>query len=179
MPLPPIHTAFAYLLKRIHGTLNLPALIVGTMTADLEIPFIWLATGGYHDRLILHSLLGSAVIGTFVSALLTVFVYPIVVSSVFRLNKDEVREKCRFSKMLVFCGLVGNFSHVLIDSLHHSFNPLLYPFVSESFDAFLLTTSFASSTTVVSTLMIVILILVFILEIRKGREGFWKRVFVE
>jgi len=179
MPFTPIHTVVAYLLNRWQRKLNLPALMVGTMTADLEIPFVWLFTGGLYNRLILHSLLGAAVVGTFIAALLTVFAYPIAVSSVFRLDKKEVEEKCRFSSMLVFCCLVGTVSHVLIDSLHHNFNPLLYPFANESFDAFLLKSTFVSPTDLVSYPMLAVLILIFILEIRRGKEGFWKRVFVE
>jgi len=81
MPFTPIHTVVAYLLNRWQRKLNLPALMVGTMTADLEIPFVWLFTGGLYNRLILHSLLGAAVVGTLIAALLTVFAYPIAVSS--------------------------------------------------------------------------------------------------
>jgi len=179
MPVPPLHPVVAYLLNRLQRKLNLPALIVGTMVPDLEIPFIYFATGGLYNRLVLHSLLGGAVLGTLIAVLLTVFAYPTAVSFVFRLDKGEIEEKCRFSSMLVFCCLVGSLSHVLIDSLHHDFNPLLYPFVKESFDVFVLKSAFVSPTGLVSYSMFALLILIFILEIRKGKEGFWKRVFVE
>jgi len=178
MPLTPLHTVVAYLLNKWQRKLSLPALIVSTMVPDLEIPFVWLVTGGLYNRLVLHSLLGAAVLGTLVAVLLTVFAYPAVVSSVFRLDKKEVEEKCRFSGMLVLCCLVGSLSHVLIDSLHHSFNPLFYPFVNESFDAFVLKSDFASSIDLVSYPMLALLILIFILELRRGEEGFWKRVFL-
>jgi len=179
MPISPLHTAVAYLLNRWQEKLSLPALIVGTMAPDLETPLIWLVTGSCYHRLVLHSLLGAAVLGTLIAVLITVFAYPTVVSSVFRLDKEEVEEKCRFSSMLVFCCLIGNLSHVLIDSLHHSFNPVLYPFVNESFDAFLLKSTFPSPTDLVSYPMLTLLILIFILEVRRGKEDFWKRVFVK
>jgi len=179
MPLTPLHTVVAYLLNRWQGKLSLPALIVGTMVPDLETPFIWIVSGGLYNRLVLHSLLGAAVLGTIISVLLTVLAYPIVISFVFRLDKEEIEEKCSFSDTLVFCCIVGSLSHVLIDSLHHDFNPLLYPFVNESFDVLVLKSDFASSTDLVSCLMLALLILIFIREMRKGREGFWKRVFVE
>jgi len=83
-----------------------------------------------------------------------------------------------FSRMLASCCLIGSLSHVLIDSLHHSFNPLLYPFINESFDAFVLKSDFAPSTAFVSCPMLALLILIFVLEIRRGKEGFWKRVLV-
>jgi len=178
MSLTPLHTAVAYLLNKWQKWLGLPALIVGTMVPDLETPFIWFATGGLSDRLFLHSLLGAAVIGTIVAILLTVFAYPVAVSYVFRLDKEETKEKCRFSSMLVFCCLVGNLSHVLIDSLHHSFNPLFYPFVNESFDAFLLNNAFISPTDLVTCSMLALLTLIIIFEIRRGTKGFWKRVFL-
>jgi len=169
----------AYLLNGWQRKLSLPALMVGTMTSDLEIPFVWLSTGGLYNRLVLHSLLGAVFLGTLIAVLLTVFAYPIAVSSVFRLDKEEVEEKCHFSGMLVFCCLVGALSHVLIDSLHHDFNPLLYPFVNESFDAFVLKSTFVSPADLVSYPMLALLILIFILELRKGKEGFWRRVLVE
>lgn len=179
MPLTPLHTVVAYLLNKWRRKLSLPALIVGTMVPDLEIPFVWFVTGGSYNRLVLHSLLGAAFLGTLIAILLTVFAYPISVSFVFRLDKEEIEEKCRFSSTLVFCCLVGSLSHALIDSLHHNFNPLLYPFVNESFDALVLKNAFVSPTDLVSCLMLALLILIFIPELRKGKEGFWKRVFVE
>lgn len=178
MPITLLHSIVAYLLNRWQAKLSLPALIVGTMTPDLEIPVIWFATGGLYNRLILHSLLGAIVFGTLIAVLLTVFAYPVAVSSVFKLDKEEVEEKCHFTITLVFCCLIGSLSHVLIDSLHHDFNPLLYPFVNESFDAFVLKNMFVSSTVLVSYPMLALLIIIFIWEIRKGKEGFWKRVLV-
>jgi membrane-bound metal-dependent hydrolase YbcI (DUF457 family) len=81
--------------------------------------------------------------------------------------------------MLVFSSLIGNLSHVLIDSLHHNFNPLLYPFINESFDAVVLKNPFVSPSDLVSIPMLTLLVLIFILEIRKGKKGFWKRVLAE
>lgn len=178
MPITPLHAAVAYLLNRWQRKLILPALIVSTMVADLEVPFIYFATSGLYDRLVLHSLLGATVFGTLVAVLLTVFAYPVAVSYVFRLDKEEAKEKCRFSSMLVFCCLVGNLSHVLLDSLHHSFNPLLYPFANELFDVFVLKNTVVSPTDLVSYPLLALLILVFVWEIRRGKEGFWKRMFL-
>lgn len=178
MPITPLHTAVAYLLNRWRKELSLPALIVGSMVPDLEIPFVYLASNGFHDRLVLHSLLGAAFLGTSVAVLLTVFVYPLVISSVFGLDKNGLKEKCHFSAMLVVCCFVGTLSHVLIDSLHHNYNPLLFPFMLESFDAFVLKNPYVSPTDLVSIPMLAILVLVLIWEIRRGLNGFWKRIFV-
>ena len=91
MPFTPLHAVVAYLLNRWQRKLSLPALIVGTMVSDLEIPFVWLVTGGLYGRLVLHSLLGAAVLGTLVAVLLTLFAYPTVVSSVFRLIRRKLK----------------------------------------------------------------------------------------
>ncbi len=178
MPPTPLHTVVAYLIKRLKSQLSLPALLVSTMVADLEIPFLYLATGGLQDRLFLHSLLGAATLGTFLSVFLTVFLYPSVVSFFFKLEKIEVREKCRFSGTLIILCLVGTLSHVIIDSLHHEFNPVLYPFVKESFDALVLTNDPKFAGAIISSVFLAILIFFVVDEIRKGTGDFWMRMLV-
>jgi len=106
MPITPLHTVVAYLLSKWQRKLSLPALIVGSMAPDLEVPFIWFVTGGSYSRLVLHSLLGAAVLGTLIAVLLTVFAYPIVISSVFRIDKEKVKEKCIFPECLRLAALL-------------------------------------------------------------------------
>lgn len=178
MPTTPLHAVFAYVANKGLRRLSLPALIVGSMLPDLEIPLLYLVTNGFYGRLVLHSLFGVATLGTFLSLLLTVFLYPPLVSLVFRVDRKKVEEKCRFSSVLLISCLLGCLSHVLIDSLHHEFNPLLYPFVNESFDAFVLFGNWQLSSFVVQFALFVILLLIFFLEIRNGVEGFWERVLV-
>ena len=97
MPYTPIHWSIAYLARAIRPSLSLPALIVSTAVPDLEIPFIYIATGGQFGRLILHSLLGAITFATLLSVLLTVYAYSPIVSHLFKLDTKIVREKCRFS----------------------------------------------------------------------------------
>ncbi len=178
MPATPLHCSIAYLLNRWKPQLSLPVLLVSTMVPDLEIPFTYLMTGGLQHRLVLHSFLGAATLGTFISVLLTVFLYPSVVSFFFKLNKEKVREKCSFSGTLVVLSFVGVLSHVFIDSLHHEFNPLLYPFVKESFDAFILMGDWTSATAIVTSVLLALLIFFFVNELRKGTKDFWMRMLV-
>jgi membrane-bound metal-dependent hydrolase YbcI (DUF457 family) len=177
MPATPLHCSIAYLVNRWKPQLSLPALLVSTMVPDLEIPFTYLMTGGLQHRLVLHSVLGAATLGTFLSVLLTVFLYPSVVSFFFKLDKEKVEEKCRFSGPLVVLCFVGILSHVFIDSLHHEFNPVLYPFVKESFDALMLTNDWTSATIIVTSVLLALLIF-FVDEIRKGTKDFWMRMLV-
>lgn len=178
MPFTPLHAVFAYLANKGTRKLSLPALIVSSMLPDLEIPFVYLMTGGLYGRLFLHSLLGVATLGTFLSVLLTFFLYPPVVSLVFRLDREKVEEECRFSSMLLMSCLLGCLSHVLIDSLHHEYNPLLYPLVNESFDSFVLFNNWRLASSVVQFALLVLLLLILFWEVGKGTRGFWKRVLV-
>lgn len=178
MPFTLLHPAFAYLANRGIRRLSLPALVVGSMLPDLEIPVIYLMTGGLQNRLLLHSLFGVATLGTLLGVLLTVLVYPPAISLVLRIDRKKVDEKCRFSAVLCISCLLGGLSHVLIDALHHEFNPLLYPFVNESFDAFVLFGNWQLSSFVVQFALFVVLLLILFLEIRNGVEGFWERVLV-
>ena len=109
----------------------MPGLIVGSMFPDLEVPFIVLLSGTeVPHRMVLHSLLGSVTIGTVFGIIVTVMVYPAVVSRLFLVDKKKVESKCRFSFAVVFSVLVGNLSHVLLDITNHPYNPIFWPFLS-------------------------------------------------
>lgn len=122
MPVTPLHYLPAYLIKTYRETFNLPALVVGSVAPDLFL-IIDYAASRTMGRIISHSLLGTATVDTFLSVALTVFLYPSLVSFVFRLDKEKIREKCCLSVLLVASCLIGCVLHVLIDSLHHKFNP--------------------------------------------------------
>lgn len=178
MPLTPLHYSVAYLINRWKRELSLPALVVSSMIPDLERPFIFIMTGGVHGRLVLHSLLGAITLGTFLSILVTVFLYPAMVSFLFKIDKKVLLEKCRFSGMLALASLFGCVSHVLLDSLHHEFNPLFFPFLNESFDMLVLLGDWTYATIIVQFLFLALFVLILVLEIRRGVEGFWKRTLV-
>jgi len=152
---------------------------VGSVAPDLFlITELDYATSRTMGRVISHSLLGAATIDTFLSVALTVFLYPSLVSFVFRLDKEKVREKCRLSVLLVASCLIGCVLHVLIDSLHHEFNPLLHPFITESFDTLVLFNDWVLATIVVHSFFLVLLISILIWETLKGIDGLWERLFV-
>ena len=104
---------------------------MGCMFPDLEIPFITLLIGTQGpNRMILHSLLGSATIGTFLAVIVTIRVYPYLVSSLFHVDNKKVENKCKLSFAVVFSVFVGNLSHVLLDVTNHPYNPVFWPFSS-------------------------------------------------
>ena len=130
MPLTPLHHPIAYFIYKLDKRLSLPGLIVGCMFPDLEIPFIvLLSETQVLNRMVLHSLLGSATIGTLLALIVTVQVYPPVVSRLFNVDKTRVKSKCKLSFALVLSVFVGNVSHVLLDVTNHPYNPLFWPFL--------------------------------------------------
>lgn len=177
MPVTPLHYCVAYLIGKWKQSLSLPGLIVGSALPDLDM-FIYLFIDNPQGRGILQSLFGVAIIGTVLSVLFTVYVYPTVVSDVFRMDKRMVEGRCRFSKGLVLACFVGNILHVFVDSLHHEYNPTLYPFISESFDALVLFGDWQLATIFVQSVLFVLFITIFIWEAMKETKGFWKRVLV-
>ena len=131
MPLTFLHHPIAYFIYKINTKLSLPGLIVGSMFPDLEISFITLLDGAQGpNRMILHSLLGSATIGTFLAIVFTVRVYPYLINRLFNVEKKKIEGKCRLSPTVVFSVFVGNISHVLLDVLNHPYNPVFWPFRS-------------------------------------------------
>ena len=129
LPLSPFHYPLAYLLNKLHWRLSLPGLIVGSIFPDVEIPIIFLLFGGRLplNRLVLHSLLGGAIFGTFLAAAFTTFFYPSLMGFLDPGLKWKARERCRFSRNLIVSCLLGVLSHVLLDYTNHPFNPILWP----------------------------------------------------
>ncbi len=130
MPLTPLHHPIAYFIYKLDKRFSLPGLVVGCMFPDLEIPVMALLFGTQiPNRLILHSLLGSATIGTLLALIVTIRVYPPMVSRLFHVDKKKVESKCKISFAVVFSVFVGNLSHVLLDVTNHPYNPVFWPFL--------------------------------------------------
>jgi membrane-bound metal-dependent hydrolase YbcI (DUF457 family) len=128
---PHLHCPIAYFIYKIDRLLSLPGLIVGYMFSDLENPFMALFFGSQvPNRKVLHSLLGSATIGTFLAVIVTVRVYPPLVSRLFNVDKEKVENKCRLSFALVLSVFISIISHVLLDVTNHPYNPVFWLFLS-------------------------------------------------
>jgi len=178
MPITPLHYCAAYITNKAKRGLVLPALIVGSVIPDVE-PIVGFATNGQlPSRGLMHSLSGAVTLDTFLALLVTMFLYPVIVSWIFKLKKKEVAEKCRFSGRLVLSALIGSLSHVLIDSTMHEYNPLLYPFMNESFDALVLMNDWFLTSIIVHLVLSGLLFAIFFKEIRKGTDRLWERLLV-
>jgi membrane-bound metal-dependent hydrolase YbcI (DUF457 family) len=178
MPATPLHYTVAYIINKVKIGLVLPALVVGSMIPDLEV-FVAIVTGGLTpSRGLMHSLVGAVTVDVFLAVAVTIFLYPSLVSLIFKLEKKDAAEKCCFSGMLLLSAFVGTLSHVLIDATNHEYNPLLYPFNSESFDALVLLGNWVLAAIIVQFVLLMVLLVIFIYEVRKGTRGFWKRLLI-
>jgi len=181
LPLTPFHYPMAYLIYRISSRLKLglPGLVVGSMFPDLEIPFIILLLGTQvPDRLVLHSLLGAATIGTSLSVVFTILMYPPLVGRLLRIDRREVRRNCRLSLSLILSVSLGNVSHVLLDITNHPYNPILWPFVMIGETPSPICSALggmATASLIIQTLMALLFLALFV----NNRENLLKRMLIE
>ena len=178
MPAIFLHSTFAYLINRWKPQFSLPALLVGSMLPDVEVIPIYYLTNGTIDRLILHSIIGATTVGTILSLSIVLFIYPRLISSIFKINRKDVKKKCYFSTTLIVLCLIGNLSHVLIDATHHEYNPLLYPVFNASIDSLRISNDLVFDGGLVTLIMSAILLVIVIVSLKKGMKGFWKKMLV-
>ncbi len=179
MPITPLHYFSAYIIHRISKfNLNFPALIAGSMVPDLEVPIIFLISKGEIDRLVLHSVLGSATLGLLISIFISFSFYPRIVGFILPDCKKELNNKSAVSKSLIISSLIGVLGYVLLDALHHEYNPLIYPFSTQSIDGFVLFGDYLLASKLISSIFIILGFVILIREIRLGRNGFLKRILV-
>lgn len=76
----------------------------------------------------LHSLFGAVTVSTLVAVAFTLILYPVLVSTVFRVPRERVVATCRWSPALATSCLIGCVSHALLDVVTHPANPILWPF---------------------------------------------------
>lgn len=179
LPLTPLHYPVAYLIYRLNKRLSLPGLIVGSMLPDIEVPIMLILFGTeVPPRLVLHSLLGAASLGTLFSLALTVLIYPTLVNVFFSIRLVEVEKECKLTLKLQFSCLLGNTSHVLLDYTNHDYNPIFWPFQMPEETPNLICSALggreAASLIVQSILIIIGLIILLI----NGRRHAWKKLLL-
>lgn len=173
MPFTPFHYPVAYLLYRLNKKLSLPGLAIGSMFPDLEIPFIVIFA--HADRLVLHSLLGGAIVGTILSVIITTSIYPLLISKLFKINFTKVKTKCSLSFQLVISCLLGNLSHVLLDFINHPYNPIFWPVQSYTFSPICQALGGMERATIISQ---IVLGLIFIASIVSQRKNIWEKILI-
>ena len=173
MPLTPLHYPVAYILSNLYKKLTLPGLTVGSMFPDLEIPILFLLLGT--NRMVLHSLLGAVTIGTLLSVLFTVSIYPMMISYLFRIDEEKVKEKTRLTINLIFSCLLGNLSHVALDFLNHLYNPLFWPFSHSTLSPICVALGGVEiSSLIVHTMLMILFVMLLITQ----RDNLWEKLLV-
>jgi len=107
----------------------LPGLIVGSFIPDIEVLFLRIFFPDIPDHLVLRSLIGAATIGMIISVFATVFLYPILASIIFRIDRIKLKEACKLTPALVLSCMLGNLFHIILDIPMHPFNPVFWPFI--------------------------------------------------
>ncbi len=189
MPITPLHYPVAWGLSKLDKRLILPGLIVGSFIPDIEVPILFIFFSGVlPDHLVLHSLVGAITIGTIISVFVTIFLYPILTSLFFRLDRAKIKEVCRLSPSLVLSCMLGNVFHIFLDIPMHPFNPVLWPFVDPYNIVGILilfftiegdvSVGFLHARILVNILMITIMGMLLTIIIVKNKRNLWERVLV-
>ena len=180
-----MHYPIAWGLLKIDKRLNLPGLIVGSFMPDIEVPILVLFFNGVlPDHFIMHSLIGALTIGTVISTLVTVMLYPILTSLFFRLDKVKTKEVCKLTPALVLSCMLGNVFHILLDIPMHPFNFVLWPFVDPYSIVGILVLVFAVEGNIdlgfliARILNFVIMSLFMSTIIIKNRKNLWEQILV-
>ncbi len=129
-----LHYVHAYIIyKFFRKNFDFNGLIIGSFLPDLEIPVLILLGFRYPvDRLILHSFLGCLMLSWVIGFL----VYPIYSKVLRSILSVKLGKNSMFKYALSV--EVSALIHILIDSLHHEYNPLLWPITVENIDKFIL-----------------------------------------
>jgi membrane-bound metal-dependent hydrolase YbcI (DUF457 family) len=179
LPITPFHYPVAYVIYKLGGNLSLPALIVGSMVPDLEIPVMVLLFGtNVPSHLLLHSLLGAATAGTAIAAAITVLIYPKIASAIFPVDKHKVKEKCRLTLWLAVSCLLGVLSHVLLDITNHAYNPVFWPFFAQQATPSPIVPLLGGEATA-SLLIHALMVALFAGLFANKRRNFWQQLLVE
>ncbi len=177
LPITPFHYPIAKIIHKLDPklSLSLPALIVGAMVPDLEYPFMLLFTG-LKERMILHSLLGGLTLGTAIAVALTILVYPLL-GRILPIDKIKLKEKCKLSLVVTVSCMVGVLSHVLVDIVNHTYNPVFWPFLS-MYETPSPIVPLLGGADMASLLTHGLMVVLFVGLFVNNRDNFWNRLLV-
>jgi hypothetical protein len=130
VPVTPLHYPFAFLISKSDSRLSLPGLVVGCVIPDVEVPIMWMFFSSLPSHLFLHSLVGALTIGTLLAVVVTHFLYPPIIATIFNVERNELNQVCRISPWMVLSCVLGIISHLVLDFPMHWYNPILWPWVN-------------------------------------------------
>ena len=124
-----------------------------------------------YNRLVLHSFLGAATLGTMLAIFVTLSLYPTLMKTFFGAKKEYVKVRTALSTNLFASCLLGNMSHASLDIMTHQFNPVLWPFQATTFNP--------AFTNWLSLLVHLITAALFLLIIVRNRRNTINTLFVD
>ncbi|MGY5876403.1 MAG: DUF4184 family protein [Candidatus Thorarchaeota archaeon] len=149
MPFTIFHYPLAWGLSRVDKRLSLPALVVGAVMPDIEVPFLIIFFRGIlPDHYILHSLIGSLTIGLILTVIVTRYIYPVVISVIFGVDREALNEACRVNSVMILSCAIGLVSHLLLDYPMHPYSQIFWPFIEARLLVGPLLLFFAQGTTI-------------------------------
>lgn len=180
-----MHYPIAWGLSKLNNRLNLPGLIVGSFIPDIEVPTLFFFFNlGIDNHFILHSLIGALTIGTLISILATVYLYPILAFLIFRVDKVKVKEVCKLTPVLVLSCMLGNVFHILLDLLMHPYSLILWPFVDPYSIVGILVLGFAIDGNIqlgflIANILTNLIMGTFMIAIAiKSRKNLWEQILI-
>jgi len=129
MPATPFHYPFAFLISKTNKRMSLPALVVGSVMPDIEVPLMWIFFSSLPDHQFLHSFIGAATLGTLLTIVVTRFLYAPLISTIFGVDRADLDDACKITPWLVASSFIGVMSHLVLDFPMHWYNPILWPLV--------------------------------------------------
>lgn len=165
MVLTPLHYVLAYLAwKASRGRFYLPALALSSFIPDLEIPVLVALGFKYpYNRLVMHSILGAFTL----DVALTLLMLPLYLSAAGLLLKVKPPGTSSLATVC-FSALIGSTSHVLLDAMHHRYNPLFYPFTSASIDVLVLFGDWFTASLALQALFTAAFLAIFLVELKRA-----------
>jgi hypothetical protein len=149
---------------------------VGSVFPDLEIPIILVVFGSrVPSHLVLHSVVGALTLGTAVSVVFTIVLYPYLMSWLFNMDRDTVKRVCATSPSLVVSCLVGNLSHILLDLINHPSTSILWPITPVIVNPICLSLGGPRTTSMIVHLT---LLITFVLIVVSQRKQLWERLLI-
>lgn len=129
MPITFLHIVYVWFILRRMNKCNLHV-VVGCMVPDLEIPVLYLL-GFKIPRSFLHSPIGSFIFAPAISILIVYILWRTkFLEKIFNINVVwRPRGSREYANIWIVTGF-SSLTHVFIDYLHHSFNPILWPISS-------------------------------------------------
>ena len=187
MPFTLFHYPFGYLTSKIDKRFVLPALLVGSVMPDLEVPILFLFFSGVvPDHFILHSLIGTLTIGLLLAVTVTKFIYPPLIGSIFKIDREKLKEACRVTPWMILSCAIGLVLHIGVDYLHHWYNPVFWPWIDPfllvgpfvSFFATLFATDILTGYIIANGLANITMLMVFIWIIMGNKEDRWNKLWL-